>query len=352
MKALILAGGKGTRLRPLTFSMAKQLAPVANRPVLAHCLDAIREIGVTEVGLIVGDRCAEIQEAIGDGSGFGLSVTYIHQDLPLGLAHTVAIAADWLGDDDFVMYLGDNVFADGIKDGAAAFEADRPDAQVVVAEVANPDQFGVAELRADGTVRALVEKPRVPLSNLAVTGVYFFTPAVHEAVRSISPSARGELEITDALQYLVENGRTVTATRYKGFWKDTGSVQDLLECNRALLDRSVRDVRGSVDEHSEVSGSVVLSPDAVVRRSRLTGPLVIGAGTVVSDSSIGPGTAIGDDCRILESHIESSIVLEGSRVRGVSDLRDSLIGRGVEVDGRAETSRLVLGDQAYAGMAL
>lgn len=352
MKALVLAGGKGTRLRPLTFSMAKQLVPVANRPVLSHCMDDIREIGVTEVGVIVGGQSAEIEEAIGDGADFGLSLTYIHQDQPLGLAHTVAVAADWLGDDDFVMYLGDNVFADGIKDGAATFEADRPDAQVLVVEVEDPTQFGIAELGLDGVVQAFEEKPREPRGNLAVTGAYFFTPAIHEAVRSISPSARGELEITDALQYLVESGRTVTAARYEGFWKDTGSVQDLLACNHAMLERAVRNVEGSVDENSELSGTVVVETGAVVRRSRLVGPVVIGAGAVITDSCIGPGVSIGADCEVRESEIESSIVLEGSSLRGVPNLRDSLIGRGAEVDGRAEASRLLLGDQTYTEMAL
>ncbi|MEV8637992.1 glucose-1-phosphate thymidylyltransferase [Streptosporangium sp. NPDC051023] len=353
MKALVLSGGKGTRLRPFTYSMAKQLVPVANKPVLIHCLENIRDIGVREVGVVVGDHAEEIGSVVGDGSGLGLRITYIRQAEPLGLAHCVSVAADFLGDDDFVMYLGDNVFAEGIEASAATFAARRPDAQVTVVKVPDARQYGVAEVDRDGVVRALVEKPREPRSDLAVTGVYFFTPAIHEAVRSIRPSARGELEITDALQFLVERGRTVIAQEHTGFWKDTGSIDELLECNRVLLERLSGDIRGTVDGESTVRGTVVIEPGAVVTRSHLVGPLVIGAGSHVGDSRIGPGTALGRDCVVQDADIEESIVLEGAHVTGVPRLRGSIIGRWTDVRaaGRTEANHLIIGDHTRAWVA-
>jgi glucose-1-phosphate thymidylyltransferase len=353
MKALVLSGGKGTRLRPFTHSMAKQLVPVANKPVLIHCLEDIRAVGVREVGIVVGDRAEEIRSVVGDGDGLGIDVTYVHQAEPLGLAHCVSIARDFLADDDFVMYLGDNVFLDGIGDAAAMFAARRPDAQITVVKVPDARQYGVAEVDRDGVVRALVEKPREPRSDLAVTGAYFFTAAIHDAVRAIRPSRRGELEITEALQRLVEEGKTVIAHEHSGFWKDTGSVDELLECNRLLLEGLPGDIQGTVDADSTLRGTVVIEPGAVVTRSHLAGPLIIGAGARVTDSRVGPGTALGRDCVVQDSDVAESILLEGARIAGMSRLRRSVIGRWTDVRTPAETgvSRLIVGDHARAWVA-
>ncbi|WP_439656010.1 glucose-1-phosphate thymidylyltransferase [Lentzea sp. HUAS TT2] len=351
MKALVLSGGLGTRLRPFTHSMAKQLVPVANKPVLQHCLENIRQIGVREVGVVVGDRAADIRAAIGDGSELGLRVTYVHQEQPLGLAHAVLVAQDFLGDDDFVMYLGDNVLADGITAAAATFEQRRPDAQLLVVKVPDPRQYGVAVVDRDRVVRELAEKPAAPRSDLAVVGVYFFTAAVHNALRGLRPSARGELEITDALQIMVEGGELVTAEEYTGYWKDTGSVNELLECNRALLERITPSVRGHVDAESTTFGTVVVEPGAVVTRSRLVGPLVVGADSVITGSYLGPSTAVGNGCVVTDSHVEDSILLEGADVSGVRELRGSIIGRWARVSATGEQHSLVIGDHASAEVA-
>ncbi|MGW0499678.1 glucose-1-phosphate thymidylyltransferase [Streptomyces sp. NPDC003007] len=331
MKALVLAGGSGTRLRPFSYSMPKQLIPIANKPVLVHVLEGVRELGVTEVGVIVGSRGPEIDAVLGDGSRFGLRITYIPQDAPRGLAHTVSIARDFLGADDFVMYLGDNMLPDGVAAIAEEFTAHRPAAQVVVHKVADPRSFGVAELGPDGEVVRLVEKPQEPRSDLALIGVYFFTPAIHEAVEAIEPSARGELEITDAIQWLVSSGADVRASRYEGYWRDTGKVQDVLECNSHLLDGLTPRVDGHVDASSVLVGQVVVELGARILRSRVEGPAIIGAGTVVEESHVGPYTSIGRDCLVTDSRLESSITLDEASVTGVHGLRDSLIGRAASV---------------------
>ncbi|UNO40788.1 glucose-1-phosphate thymidylyltransferase [Streptomyces sp. MST-110588] len=347
MKALVLAGGSGTRLRPLSHTMAKQLIPVAGRPVLMHCLADLAEIGVTEVGMIIGARGEETKKAVGDGADFGLKVTYIPQPAPLGLAHCVKLARGFLGEDDFVMYLGDNILADGIADAAAEFARNRPDAQIVLTRVANPREFGVAELDADGRIVALAEKPDRPRSDLAMTGVYFFTPAVHEAVEAIRPSARGELEITDALSWMLDHGRDVRATEFLGYWKDTGRVDDVLEVNRVLMERLKGSVRGEVDAASTLRGEVVVEPGARITASTVVGPAVIGAGTQVSGSHIGPYTTLGRDCTLLGAGIEYSIVLDGVSVRHVEGLHGSMIGREADITAAtARTRRLVIGDHA------
>lgn len=258
MKALVLSGGSGTRLRPFSYSMPKQLIPIANTPVLEHVLKNIRDLGVTEIGVIVGNRASEISAVLGDGSRFGVRLTYIPQAAPHGLAHTVAIARDFLGDEDFVMYLGDNMLPEGIVGIAEEFTARRPAAQVVVCKVQDPRSFGVAELGPSGEVLRLVEKPAHPRSDLALIGVYFFTPAIHRAVASIEPSARGELEITDAIQWLVTSGAEVRASRYDGYWKDTGNVEDVLACNRHMLAELRPSVEGEVDATSVLTGAVVI----------------------------------------------------------------------------------------------
>ncbi|MCX5054080.1 MULTISPECIES: glucose-1-phosphate thymidylyltransferase [unclassified Streptomyces] len=349
MKALLLSGGSGTRLRPITHTSAKQLVPVANKPVLFYGLEAIAEAGITEVGIIVGDTAEEIREAVGDGSAFGLDATYIPQTAPLGLAHAALIAREFLGEDDFVMYLGDNFVVGGITDLVDGFRTERPQAQILLTKVANPTAFGVAELDAAGRVVGLEEKPRHPKSDLALVGVYLFTPAVHEAVRSIKPSGRGELEITDALQWMIDAGRDVRSTMISGYWKDTGNVSDMLEVNRSVLETLERRVDGTVDDHSELIGRVRVEAGAKVTGSRIVGPAVVGANTVITDSYVGPFTSIADDCRIQDSEIEYSIMLRDSSVSGVRRVEASLIGRNVEVTPaprRPAAHRFVLGDHS------
>ncbi|MFL6052238.1 MAG: glucose-1-phosphate thymidylyltransferase [Actinoallomurus sp.] len=349
VKALMLTGGKGTRLRPLTHTSAKQLVPVANRPVLFYGLDAIREAGITDVGLVIGDTGDEVRAAVGDGAHFGLNVTYIPQQAPLGLAHCVLISREFLGDDDFVMYLGDNLLVGGIRNLIGAFQAGGYAAQLLLSKVAEPQFYGVAELDRDGSIISLQEKPELPRSDLAIVGVYAFSPAVHEAVRMITPSARGELEITDAVQWLIDRGHRVHSHIVTGYWKDTGRLQDILECNRILLEEIQPRVDGVVAGRSEMEGRVVVDPGAVIEDSVLRGPIVIGAGTKVVRSYVGPFTSIAEDCVIEDAEIEYSIVLGGSTIQGVPRIEYSLIGKDVEVTRAVHVPnahRLMVGDHS------
>ncbi|MFJ8630597.1 glucose-1-phosphate thymidylyltransferase [Streptomyces sp. NPDC093568] len=349
MKALVLSGGAGTRLRPITHTSAKQLVPVANKAVLFYGLESIAAAGITDVGVIVGDTAPEIQEAVGDGSKFGLEITYIPQERPLGLAHAVLIARDYLGDDDFVMYLGDNFIVGGITDLVEEFRRGRPDAQILLTQVPDPRAFGVAELDDSGQVLGLEEKPERPKSDLALVGVYLFTPAIHDAVRAISPSWRGELEITHAIQHLIDSRADVRCTVIKGYWKDTGNVADMLEVNRTVLESLPRRIDGEVDEASETVGRVIVEEGARVVNSRIVGPAVVGAGTVVEDSYVGPFTSIAENCRITDSELEFSIVLRDATIHGAGRIESSLIGRHVEVTPAPtvpSAHRLVLGDHS------
>jgi glucose-1-phosphate thymidylyltransferase len=336
-------------LRPITHTSAKQLVPVANKPVLFYGLEAIADAGITEVGIIVGDTADEIRAAVGDGSALGIQVTYIEQEAPLGLAHAVLIARDFLGEDDFVMYLGDNFIVGGITGLVEEFRAERPDAQILLTKVPNPTSFGVAELDDQGRVRSLEEKPKQPKSDLALVGVYLFTPAVHEAVRSIEPSWRGELEITHAIQWLIDQQRDVRSTTISGYWKDTGNVTDMLEVNRSVLDTIEPQIDGQVDAESEIIGRVRIEPGAKVTGSRIVGPVIIGADSEVTDSYVGPYTSVSEECRIADTEIEYSIVLRGSSLTGVRRVEASLIGRNVEVTPAPRNPaahRLVLGDHS------
>ncbi|MFB9674815.1 glucose-1-phosphate thymidylyltransferase [Streptosporangium vulgare] len=349
MKALVLAGGSGTRLRPITHTSAKQLVPVANKPVLFYGLEAIAAAGVREIGIVVGDTHAEIEAAVGDGRAFGLEVTYIRQRAPLGLAHAVLVARDYLGDDDFVMYLGDNFIVGGINDVVERFTRERPAAHIMLTTVGDPRQFGVAELDATGRVVGLEEKPPVPKSDLALVGVYLFTAAIHEAVAELKPSWRGELEITDAVHWLIADGRRVESSVISGYWKDTGNVTDMLEVNRLVLESLEPRVDGLVDEASQLIGRVVVEPGAEIERSRVVGPAIIGPGARIRDSYIGPFTSIAAGCAVSGSEIEYSIVLPRSSIAGVSRIEASLIGHDVEVTPAPTTPRahrLVLGDHS------
>jgi glucose-1-phosphate thymidylyltransferase len=349
MKALVLAGGSGRRLRPITHTSAKQLLPVANKPVLFYGLEALRDAGVTETGLVVGATEPAIRAAVGDGSAFGLTVSYIRQEAPLGLAHGVLAARDYLGDDDFVMYLGDNFIVGGITSLVDDFRRSRPDAHVMLTRVPAPRQFGVAELDEAGGIVALVEKPQEPKSNLALVGVYIFTAAVHDAVRQLTPSWRGELEITEAIQWLIDHGHQVRSTTIAGYWKDTGNVADMLEVNRLVLEGIDARVDGTVDAGSELIGRVVIEAGAEVTGSRIVGPVIVGPGSRISGSYVGPFTSVAQDCAVVDSEVEYSILLRGARVRGVRRIEASLIGHDVEVIPSPRVPRahrLVLGDHS------
>lgn len=349
MKGLILSGGKGTRLRPLTHTSAKQLVPVANRPVLFYGIQAMADAGIEEVGIIIAPETGgEIRDAAGDGSRFGVRITYIEQDEPLGLAHAVLTAAGFLGDSPFVMYLGDNLLRDGIVELVAEFERERPDALILLTPVPDPEHYGVAEL-TDGSVSRLVEKPSHPQSDLALVGVYMFTPSILEAARAIEPSARGELEITDAIQWLVDGGRTVDPHIVHGWWKDTGQVADMLEANRLILDDIEERHDGELVD-SRVEGRVCIEQGARLERATVRGPAIIGAGAEIRDAYIGPYTAIAERVTIEHAEIEHSIVLAGSTVRDLdSRVEASLIGRNVTI-GRGpalpRAYRFVVGDSS------
>ncbi|MGA1629661.1 MAG: glucose-1-phosphate thymidylyltransferase [Ilumatobacteraceae bacterium] len=356
MKGLILSGGAGTRLRPITHTSAKQLVPIANKPILFYGIEAMQRAGIREIGIIVGDTRKEIMSAVGDGSQFGVNVTYIPQDQPLGLAHCVLIANDFLSNDDFVMYLGDNMLEQGLEGFVKEFEAARsaggkhaPTAQILLCHVDDPRQFGVAEVTEEGHVKRLVEKPKDPPSDLALVGVYLFDKTINEAVRAIKPSKRGELEITDAIQWLIEQGRTVRHEVLQGWWIDTGKKDPLLECNRLVLEVLEPRNDGSVDANSQIEGRVVIMSGAKIVNSRIRGPVVIGSDTVIDNSYIGPYTSIGNNCNIVHSELEHSVLLDGCTVNDVQKMTDSLLGRNVQVvksQHRPHALRLMLGDDS------
>jgi glucose-1-phosphate thymidylyltransferase len=349
MKGLILSGGKGTRLRPITYTRAKQLIPVANKPVLFYGIEAIRAAGIRDIGIVVGETADEVMAAVGDGRRFGARITYIRQEAPLGLAHAVKVAAPFLKDSPFVMYLGDNLIACGITDLVARFQELAPAAMILLAKVEHPDRFGVAELK-NGRVTRLKEKPKKPKSDLALVGVYMFTPAIMKAVNAIKPSKRGELEITDAIQWLVDQGLTVESHLVSGWWKDTGKVEDLLEANRIVLDTMETDIRGMVDAKSRVEFKVVIEKGARVEGSVVRGPAIIGAGARIVNSYIGPFTSVDCNCVVEASEIEHSIVLADSVIRNIpTRIEDSLIGRGTLLEctrQRPEALRFVLGESS------
>jgi glucose-1-phosphate thymidylyltransferase len=353
VKGLILSGGKGTRLRPLTYTSAKQLVPVANKPVLFYGIEAIANAGIREIGIVVGETQAEIRAAVGDGSRWGVRVQYIEQDAPRGLAHAVKISRDYIGDQPFVMYLGDNLLNRGITHFVQEFDREKPSAQILLTRVADPQQFGVAELR-DGKVVRLVEKPREPIGDLALVGVYMFGPEVFESVNRIKPSFRNELEITDAIQDLIDRGLTVRPHLVDGWWKDTGKLEDMLEANRLILDTLERRVEGTVDAESRVEGKVVIEPGAVIERSVVRGPAIIGRGARIIHGYVGPFTSIGADVEIRDTEIEHSIVLEGCCLRDLANrVIDSLLGKNVKIyrePVKPSAYRFMLGDNSEVGI--
>ncbi len=353
MKALVLSGGKGKRLRPLTYTGAKQLVPLANKPVLFYVLEDIVASGITDIGIVVGDTADQIRRAVGDGSSFGAAVTYIPQEEPAGLAHAVKIARTYIGENRFVMYLGDNFIQNGISAFVSAFRDTADDANLLLYKVPNPEQFGVAEME-NGRIVSLQEKPSHPRSNLALVGIYFFSPAIFEAVEMITPSTRGELEITDAISWLISRGAVVRAGQLCGWWIDTGKMADLLEANRLVLEDVRREVLGEVSPDCTIQGNVVVCRGAKVSSSTLRGPLIVGSNTTIDRSYIGPFTAIGPNCQIFGSEIEHSIVMERTRIHDVPHrIEDSLIGRDVELTrspAQPIAYKMMLGDHSRVGI--
>lgn len=357
MKGLILSGGKGTRLRPLTYTSAKQLVPVANKPVLFFGIESIVAAGITDIGIIVGDTKDEIREAVGDGSQFGATVTYIEQDAPRGLAHAVMIAEDFIGDDSFVMYLGDNLIAGGIASLVTEFQDLKCNAQILLAEVPNPQQFGVAELTADGEkIERLTEKPKEPKSNLALVGVYMFDKNIFDSVKNIEPSARGELEITDAIQDLIDRDLSVHPHKVRGWWKDTGKLEDMLEANRIVLESyDLKRLHGQHGDGTTLEGRIGLGKDVQLINSVIRGPAVIGDGARIENAFVGPYSAIGDGCVIADSEIENSIVLSNSEIRDIPVRIDgSLVGKNARIvksPAKPKAYRFMLGDNSEVGVS-
>jgi glucose-1-phosphate thymidylyltransferase len=351
MKGLVLSGGKGTRLRPLTHTRAKQLIPIAGKPNLFYALEDLVEAGIRDIGVILSPETGhEVREALGDGSRWGVRLTFIVQEAPLGIAHAVMTARDYLGDSPFVLYLGDNLLSGGIRHLVEEYRQTQPQAIVLLTEVEDPRAFGVVVLDGQGRVVRLVEKPKEPPSNLALVGVYLFGPAIHEVIATLKPSWRGEYEITEAIQGLVERGQKVVAHQVRGYWKDTGKPEDLLDANRLVLSQIRRQVEGEL-EHAEVVGEVVVEPGARIVRSTVRGPAFIGAGSLIEDSFIGPYSAIGKEAKVIGSEVEYSILMDQAEVRQLAYRLDaSILGHGVVVDGQGNTRRhtlqLVLGDRS------
>ncbi len=349
MKGLILSGGKGTRLRPITHTAAKQLVPVANKPILFYAIEAMKEAGIEDIGIIIGETGAEVRAAVGDGSRWGVKITYLPQEAPLGLAHAVKISEEFMAGEPFVMYLGDNLIRGGIKSFVDEFNAKKPDAQILLAKVPNPNQFGVAVLE-NGKVVDLEEKPKQPKSDLALVGVYLFSQKIFPAVNAIQPSPRGELEITDAIQYLIDQGQQVLPHVITGWWKDTGKLSDMLEANRIMLDDLESDVQGELVGDCQIQGRVVVAKGARLESCIVRGPAIIGEGCKLTNTFVGPYTAIDSNVTITHAEIEHSIILAGSSITDINGrIVDSLLGKNVEVtrgELKPKAYRLMLGDNS------
>lgn len=351
MKGLILAAGKGTRLRPVTNTIAKPLLPVANKPILFYVLEQFKEAGINDIGIIVSpDTEPSVSGAVGDGSPWGARITCILQQKPLGLAHAVITARDFLGDSPFLMFLGDNLIGESVRGFVSQFNASKPDALILLKEVANPSAFGVAETDKDGKVIRLVEKPKEPKSKLAVVGIYIFTPEIHHAIDRIEPSRRGELEITDAIQKLIENGKKVSSHLLKQWWLDTGQKADLLEANRVILGGMAQgERRGTVDAASRLTGMVAIGEGTEVEASTIQGPVTIAEDCRIRKAAIGPNTSIGRGTVIEESSVTDSVILEGCSISHVDCLQDSLIGTRVKIkkgEGACRAATLFVGCDA------
>lgn len=350
LKGLILSGGSGTRLRPITYTGAKQLVPIANKPILFYGIESMVDAGIKKIGIVVGSTADEIQSAVGDGSKFGAEITYIEQPQPLGLAHCVSISQNFIGDDDFIMYLGDNMLQKSIRDfyEPIFYSQTKPAASILVKAVDNPENFGVAEIDENGRLIGLQEKPEAPKSNMAMVGVYFFTPEIFEAVNSIKASSRGELEITDAIQHLLDNGKNVTCHKLDGWWIDTGKKDPLLECNRLVLDTIERNIYENRLNTFVADGRVQIG-NSLIYNSRIVGPVSIADGCLIRDSYIGPYTSIGRSCIVENSEIENSVLLGYNIIKNVPRISQSLIGKGAVVnrsESKPSSTKLMIGDSS------
>ena len=349
MKGLILSGGYGTRLRPITFSQQKQLIPIVNKPILFYAIEDIIEAGINDIGIIVGPNKEQVMETV-NSANFDAKISFIEQDAPRGLAHAVLISEDFIGDDSFVMYLGDNILKEGILKHAENFRKNF-DARVMLTEVNNPEGFGVAELREDGSITRLIEKPKKPPSNLALVGIYFFNHSIFEAVKNIKPSWRNELEITDAIQWLIDNGYNVTASVVCGWWKDTGKPEDILDANRLLLDDLTQGINEKGEIKGEIRGRVAINEGTKVNEnSVIKGPALIGRNCVIKDGYVGPYTSIGNNCKIINSEVEDSVIMDGARLIDAGNIVESIIGRDVVIEKNKSLpkgNKFIIGDNSW-----
>lgn len=349
MKALITAGGHGTRLRPITHTKNKHLIPIANKPMLSYALEYVRDAGIREVGIVVNVADTEVEKVFGNGADFDLNISYIPQKAPLGLAHVIKIAESFIGDEKFIFYLGDNILVGGIKKFIDKFEKDGSNCHLILSRVPDPQRFGVPEI-VNGRIVGVEEKPQNPKSQFAVTGIYIYDNSIFEAVNNIQPSIRGELEISDAHQYLLEKRYQISFSEITGWWKDTGKVIDLLEANRLILENLKATVSGDVDDQSTVTGNVTIGKGSTITNSVLRGPIIVGKNVKICDAYIGPNTSIADGCRIIASEVEYSILMDNSKIVDVHvRMESSLLGHGVEIiqsSTRPKTHRFMIGDQS------
>ena len=354
MKGLILAGGSGRRLRPITHKTAKQLVPIANKPILHYVIEDLVGVGITDLGIVVGDTAKEIEKSVGNGSQWNADITYIRQEEPLGLAHAVLIAESFLGQEKFIMYLGDNMFEDSLHEVVEDFEKASTNARLLLAKVDNPQAFGVAEVDEQGAIKGLVEKPENPKSDLALVGVYLFDPTIHRAVKAIEPSDRGELEITDAIQWMIDDESNIEHRTLKGWWIDTGKKDPLLLCNELILEKIETLLLSQIGETVTLKGEIVAGENVEITDSNIQGPVVIGSGVKIERSDIGPYVSIGDECKIEDSSVERSVLMEKSYVSGVTQLTKSVLGREVEIDGKEtefqELTSVMLGDRTKVNL--
>jgi glucose-1-phosphate thymidylyltransferase len=353
MKGLILSGGKGTRLRPLTYTGAKQLVPVANKPILWYGIESIVAAGITDIGIIISPETGEeIRQTTGNGEQFGAKITYIRQDQPAGLAHAVKTAQSFLGDSPFIMYLGDNLIEDDLSPFLDSFHQQSLDALILLRKVSNPSAFGVAKVDETGKVLYLVEKPKEPPSNLALVGIYFFAPTIHQAIASIQPSGRGELEITDAIQELINQNKAVEANKLLGWWLDTGKKDDLLEANRIILDTSLEiALQGEIDANSQVIGRVQIGQGSKIINSTIRGPVIIGENCHIENCFIGPYSSIANGVKLIDADIEHSVILKDATIIGIHQrIVDSVIGRRAKLEiapQRPKALRFMIGDDSH-----